>query len=128
MYPDNLLYTKEHEWIKVEGKVGTIGITLYAQEALGDIVFVELPEEGEHFDAGDVLGTIESVKAVSDIYIPISGSIREVNAALEDQPEVVNSDPYGEGWICKVSIDDESELEDLMEADDYQEFLKEVEE
>jgi glycine cleavage system H protein len=128
MYPDNLLYTKEHEWIKVEGKVGTIGITHYAQEALGDIVFIELPEEGEHFDAGDVLGTIESVKAVSDIYIPISGDIREVNTALEDRPELANSDPYGEGWICKVSIDVESELKDLMDADDYQEFLKEVEE
>ena len=128
MYPDGLLYTKEHEWIKVDGSVGTMGITDYAQEALGDIVFVELPETGEKFDAGDVIGSIESVKAVSDIFTPISGEVKEVNAALEDQPEVINSDPYKEGWICKLTIDNESELEELMDADEYQEFLKESEE
>ena len=127
MYPEGLHYTKEHEWIKVEDGEGTIGITHYAQEALGDIVFVELPDAGEKFDTGDVMGSIESVKAVSDIYTPLTGEIIEANSNLEDQPEVINNDPYGEGWICRISIDNEDELDALMDADEYQEYLKEVE-
>lgn len=127
MYPEGLYYTKEHEWVKVEENVGTIGITHYAQEALGDIVFIELPEVGEQFNAGDVMGSIESVKAVSDLYVPLTGEVKEANSALEDQPEMVNSEPYGKGWICKVSIDNESELAELMDSEDYQDFLKDVE-
>lgn len=128
MYPKNLKYTKDHEWLKVDGENATVGITHYAQEALGDIVFVELPQEDEHFDTGDVLGSIESVKAVSDIYSPVSGEVVEVNSALEEQPDLINGDPYGEGWICKITISDDSELDDLMDAEEYQEFLKEVQE
>jgi len=127
MYPDDLRYTKDHEWIRIEDNVGTVGITHYAQEALGDIVFIELPSEGDHFDAGDVMGSIESVKAVSDIYTPISGEIVETNSALEDEPETVNSDPYGAGWILKITIEKKSELEGLMDSVEYEEFLKEVE-
>lgn len=128
MYPDELRYTKDHEWIKVEGGTATVGITQYAQEALGDIVFVELPGTGESFEAGDVLGSIESVKAVSDVYTPVSGEVKAVNEALEDAPETINSDPYGAGWILKMTIENESELEELMDSAEYQEFLKEVEE
>jgi len=128
MYPHDLSYTKDHEWIKVENGVGTVGITHYAQEALGDIVFIELPPVGETVNAGDVLGSIESVKAVSDIFTPITGEIKEANSDLEGEPEVINSDPYGKGWIVRIAIENESELDDLMDSEEYQEFLKEVEE
>lgn len=128
MYPEELQYSKDHEWIKVDGEEGAVGITFYAQEALGDIVFVELPSVGDHFDSGDAVGSIESVKAVSDVYSPLGGEVTEVNESLEDSPETINSDPYGEGWIFKVKIESESELDDLMDAEEYQEFLKEIEE
>jgi glycine cleavage system H protein len=127
MYPDDLRYTKDHEWIKLEKGVGTVGITSYAQEALGDIVFIELPSVGDSVSAGDVLGSIESVKAVSDLYTPVSGEIKEVNSALENGPELINSDPYGDGWILKIAGVDKGELEELMNAEEYQDFLKEVE-
>ena len=127
MYPKDLRYTKDHEWIKMDGSEGAIGITHYAQEALGDIVFVELPEPDDSFDAGDVIGSIESVKAVSDILIPVGGTVTAANSALEDAPETINADPYGEGWICRIDVRDDGELEDLMDAAQYQEFLKEVE-
>ncbi|MFP4200702.1 MAG: glycine cleavage system protein GcvH [Clostridia bacterium] len=124
MYPKDLLYTENHEWLRVEEGVGTMGITDYAQNELGDIVFVELPEEDEEFSQGDALGVVESVKAVSDIYTPVSGTIVEGNEEVLDAPELVNSDPYGEGWLVKIRIEDESELDDLLDAEDYQATLE----
>ena len=127
MYPDNLRYSEDHEWVKVDGDHGVVGITHHAQEALGDIVFVELPEVGDEVEQGDTAGSIESVKAVSDIYSPLSGEITEVNEALEDAPEVVNSSPYEEGWILKIKIAEPAQLDGLMDSVAYQEFLKESE-
>jgi glycine cleavage system H protein len=124
MYPRDLKYTKEHEWIRVEGDEGTVGITHFAQKELGDIVFVELPEEGEEVVQGDSLAVIESVKAVSDVYSPISGTIIQVNQRLEDEPELINKDPYDEGWIVVIKIKDKDELEDLMSNEEYQELLE----
>lgn len=123
--PDDLLYTKDHEWVLVEGSSATIGITDHAQDALGDVVFVELPSPDESFSARDVFGSVESVKAVSEIYMPVSGVVATVNEALEDTPELVNSDPYGEGWMIQIRIEDSAELDDLMSAEDYQQFLEE---
>ena len=120
MYPTDRQYSKEHEWLKVEGDTATLGITDFAQTELGDIVFVELPEDGLEFQAGDVLGTVESVKAVSEIYAPVSGSIVESNALLEEQPETVNSAPHEDGWYCKIKLENEGELEALMDAEAYQ--------
>jgi len=122
--PEELQYTRSHEWVRTEGDTATIGITEYAQEELGDIVFVELPEEGATFDAGDSLGTLESVKAVSDIYTPVGGEVVEVNSGLDDSPEKINEDPYGEGWIAKLSVSDEG---DLLSASDYEQLLEEEE-
>ena len=124
MYPEDLKYTEDHEWIKVDGDIATMGITDYAQNELGDIVFVELPEEDDEFDQGDAMGVVESVKAVSDIYMPISGAIAEANEEVLDAPDLVNSDPYGEGWLIKIRIADESQLDSLMSADDYQATLE----
>lgn len=124
MYPD-CYYSKEHEWIQVKDDTATIGITHYAQEQLGDIVFVELPEVGREFLAGESLGTIESVKAVSDIYAPLSGTVAEVNTELEDKSELINEDPHGEGWIVKMSLSNKGELEGMMDKDQYQQFLSE---
>lgn len=124
-YPDDLKYSKDHEWVKVEGNVATIGVTAYAQEQLGDIVYVELPPEGEEFSKNDTFGVLESVKAVSDCYSPISGMIQEVNNLLNDNPELVNEDCYGEGWIMRLEIADEKELDGLMNSDEYAEFVKE---
>ncbi len=121
---EGLYYTEDHEWIKVENGVGTIGVTDFAQQELGDIVFVELPEIGEEFQQNDNFGVIESVKAVSDLYIPVSGDICEINENLLDQPELVNEEPYQGGWIIKINLSAEKELEDLMNAEEYQEFLK----
>ena len=122
--PEELQYTKSHEWVRTEGDTATIGITDYAQEELGDIVYVELPEEGATFDAGDSFGSIESVKAVSDLYTPVDGEVVEVNEALNDSPEKINEDPYGEGWIFKLRVSDEG---DLLSASDYEQFLEEEE-
>ena len=123
--PDDLLYTKEDEWIKVEGEEGTVGITDYAQDALSDIVYVELPDEGESFESGDTFGVVESVKAAADLYMPISGEIVGVNEDLPDAPEVVNSDPYGDRWLVKIQISDLSELDDLMDASAYSDYCDE---
>lgn len=120
---ENLYYTNEHEWVKVDGETGTMGITDYAQEELGDIVFVELPAEGESISKGDVIGTIEAVKTVSDIYSPVTGEISAVNEALEDEAELINEDPYGEGWIVKIKLNDKSELEELLSPDDYSNLI-----
>ncbi len=122
--PEDLVYSEEHEWIKVdEGKI-RYGITDFAQEELGDIVYVELPEEGEKVGKGDMVGVIESVKAVSDLYVPVSGKIVEVNADLEAEPELLNEDPYGDGWIAVVEISDESEVESLLSPKEYEEVAK----
>ena len=122
--PEELQYTKSHEWVRTEGDTATIGITDHAQDELGDVVFVELPEVGATFDAGDSFGTVESVKAVSDLYTPVGGEVVEVNETLNDQPEKINEDPYGEGWIVKLSASGEG---DLLSASDYEQFLEEEE-
>jgi glycine cleavage system H protein len=108
--PEDLQYTESHEWVRIEGETATIGITDHAQNELGDVVFVELPSEGDAFDAGESFGTVESVKAVSDLYAPVGGEVVEVNSALEDAPENINEDPYGEGWIVKLRTSDEPHL------------------
>jgi glycine cleavage system H protein len=118
--PAELKYTKDHEWIKVEGDVATIGITDFAQGELGDIVYVEVETEGETLDREEVFGTVEAVKTVSDLFMPVSGEVIEFNEALEANPEVVNNDAYGDGWMIKVKLSDASELEDLLSAEDYQ--------
>jgi len=118
-YPSDRRYTKDHEWLRVEGGLATVGITAFAQEQLGDIVYVELPAAGKTVRAGDVLGTIESVKAVSEIFAPVSGRVREANAALSDRPELANRDPHGEGWYCTLELADPGEVERLLEAAAY---------
>ncbi|MEA3285926.1 MAG: glycine cleavage system protein GcvH [Candidatus Marinimicrobia bacterium] len=117
--PANLKYTSDHEWIRVEGDIATIGVTDYAQGELGDVVFVELPDVGDEFAKGDVAATIEAVKTVADVILPVSGSIEAVNEALDDASELINQDAYGQGWIIKVKISDVSELNDYMSAEDY---------
>ena len=117
--PAELHYSSDHEWVRVEGTTVTIGITEYAQDALGDVVFVEMPDQGLAVAAGETFSEVESTKSVSDIYAPLTGSIAEVNEALESQPELLNSDPYGAGWICSIEISDPSELDGLMDADAY---------
>ncbi|MDQ3791143.1 MAG: glycine cleavage system protein GcvH [Actinomycetota bacterium] len=121
--PEELQYTRSHEWVRTEGDTATIGITDHAQDELGDVVFVELPEVGATFDAGDSFGTVESVKAVSDLYIPVGGEVTEVNEALNDQPEKINEDPYGEGWMVKLRVSDEGS--GLLSASDYEQFVEE---
>jgi len=127
MYPSDYRYTKEHEWIQVSGDSGTIGITDYAQHELGDVVFVEMPAAGAQITAGAVFGTVESVKAVSEIFAPVSGAVTEANAALKDTPETVNSDPHGAGWLIKVKLANPSEVSGLMDAAAYQAFISEKE-
>jgi glycine cleavage system H protein len=121
--PEELQYTKSHEWVRTEDDTATIGITDHAQEELGDIVYIELPEQGATFEAGDSFGTVESVKAVSDLYTPVGGEVVEVNEALGDSPEKINEDPYGEGWILKVRVSDEGA--GLLSASEYEQFLEE---
>jgi glycine cleavage system H protein len=120
--PDDLQYTKSHEWVRIEDGTATIGITDHAQDELGDIVFVELPDEGATFDAGESFGTVESVKAVSDLYTPVGGEVVEVNSTLEDAPEKINDDPYGEGWIVKLRTTDEA---DLLSPVEYEKVVEE---
>jgi glycine cleavage system H protein len=117
--PTELKYTKDHEWLKIENESGIIGITDYAQESLGDITFVELPSPGDNLAKGDTLGVVESVKAASDLYMPVSGEILEVNADLENSPELLNKDPYESGWLLKIKIQDQAETESLLSAADY---------
>jgi glycine cleavage system H protein len=120
--PEDLQYTRSHEWVRMEGDTATIGITDHAQDELGDVVFVELPDEGANFDAGESFGTVESVKAVSDLYTPVGGEVVEVNSALEDAPENINEDPYGEGWIVKLRTTDEP---DLLSSEEYETVVEE---
>ena len=122
--PNDVLYSEDHEWARSEGKIIRVGISDYAQDRLGDITFVELPAAGDTFDAGDEFGTLESTKAVSEMLIPVSGKIIEVNTALEESPELLNHDPYSEGWIIAVKPSDPKELESLMTRDAYVEMLK----
>mgnify|MGYP005834769455 CR=1 FL=1 len=122
-YPDTYRYTKEHEWVCVEGDTGTIGITFYAQKELGDIVYVDLPKPGLKLSAGDTLGSVESVKAVSDIYSPVGGEVVEVNAALADAPELLNSDPHGDAWLVRVRLDDPGAIDALLSAEEYQAYI-----
>jgi glycine cleavage system H protein len=121
---DGLLYTKEDEWLKVEGDEGVVGITDYAQDALSDLVYLELPGVGESFNQGEVFGVIESVKAAADLYMPISGEVTAVNEGLPDTPELMNSDPYGEGWLVRLTIGDSSELDGLMDAEAYRAYCE----
>lgn len=121
--PENLKYTKDHEWLKVEDNLATIGITEFAQGELGDIVFVEVDTEGESLDMEEVFGTIEAVKTVSDLFMPITGEVTEFNETLEDEPELINSSPYDKGWIVKVEMSDLSELDNLLSADEYKNLI-----
>ncbi|PNZ67672.1 glycine cleavage system protein GcvH [Staphylococcus croceilyticus] len=123
--PSELKYSKEHEWVKVEGNTVTIGITEYAQGELGDIVFVELPDVDDEINEGDTFGSVESVKTVSELYAPVSGKIVEINEELEDSPEFVNESPYEKAWMVKVELSDESQLDDLLSADQYSEMIGE---
>ncbi|HLV34847.1 MAG TPA: glycine cleavage system protein GcvH [Spirillospora sp.] len=122
--PPELKYTKTDEWLRIEGDTGIIGITDYAQDQLNDVVFLELPEVGAQFDQGVVFGVIESVKAASDLHLPVSGEITEVNSSAEDEPEIVNTDPYGAGWLVKIKLSDPSEAEGLMDAEAYEKYCE----
>ena len=121
--PENLLYSKDHEWMRVEGDTGTIGISDYAQKSLGDVVYVELPKVGETFSAHEVFGSVESVKAVSELYVPVSGEVVSVNETLQDEPEKVNTDPYGDAWLIKIRINKKSEVDGLLSAAEYEDYL-----
>ncbi|MBD3373836.1 glycine cleavage system protein GcvH [candidate division KSB1 bacterium] len=121
--PAELYYTEEHEWVRVEDDVATIGITDYAQGELGDVVYVELPSSDDTIEQMEVFGTIEAVKAVSDLYAPVSGTVMDVNSALEDSPELINKDPYGDGWMIKVKLSDTSELDKLLDSETYKEQI-----
>jgi glycine cleavage system H protein len=122
MYPENYLYTKEHEWVRREGDAGVIGITFHAQKELGDIVYVDLPKPGTTLEKGKSFGSVESVKAVSDVYAPVSGEVTETNPALADAPEKLNEDPHGEAWLVKIKLSAPEELKDLLSAEDYQKY------
>jgi glycine cleavage system H protein len=122
-FPDNLKYTKDHEWVRLEGNVATIGITEFAQHELGDIVFVDISSQGSKLAENEVFGTVEAVKTVSDLYLPVAGTVLEVNAGLESTPESVNSDPYGEGWMIKMTVDNAADVEALMDAAAYSDLV-----
>ena len=122
-FPENLRYTKDHEWVKVEGNIATIGVTDFAQQELGDIVYVEIETKGKSLAAEAVFGTVEAVKTVSDLFLPVSGKIDEVNPALEAKPELVNTDPYGEGWMIKMTVDNPDDVEKLMDAAAYEKLV-----
>jgi glycine cleavage system H protein len=124
MYPEEFLYTKEHEWIRVDEEIGTIGISDHAQKELGDIVYVELPKPGERVAANESFGTVESVKAVSALYSPVSGDVTGVNTKLQNNPEILNSDPHGEAWLVQVRLSDRSEIEKLMSAEEYEAYIQ----
>ena len=122
--PEDLQYSKDHEWIRVEGDTGTIGITDHAQHSLGDVVYVELPKIGESFSAHEPFGSVESVKAVSELFTPVSGEITEINEVLQDEPEKVNSEPYGSGWMIRLRINNKSDLDSLLSAAEYEDYLR----
>jgi glycine cleavage system H protein len=122
--PEGLFYSKDHEWLRVEGETGTVGITDHAQGSLGDVVYVELPKAGETFSAHDTFGSVESVKAVSELFLPVGGEVTEVNGSLNDEPEKVNSDPYGEGWMIRVRLSSRGEVDSLLSAAEYEDYIK----
>jgi len=124
MSPDDRVYTKEHEWLKVDGDVGTVGITNHAQDALGDVVYVELPKVGDKLTGGQTFGTVESVKAVSELFTPVSGEVTEINSGLGDAPETINKDPYGAGWMIRIRLSNKSETSKLMSAQQYDDYTK----
>lgn len=124
-YPDDRLYSKSHEWIRLEGTEATIGITDHAQKELGEIVFVDMPESGEVFDAGEEFGTIESVKAVSELFLPLAGEVIETNKMLADEPGAVNEDPHGDGWLLKIKVSSDGDTTGLLSAADYEKFVEE---
>ena len=123
-YPDDLNYTKDHEWIRVEGETGTVGITYFAQEQLGDVVHVQLPRIGEKFEAHDTFGEVESVKTFSELYVPVSGEVTGINEKLVDAPELVNSSPYGDGWMIKIKLADSGEIDSLLSASEYEDYVE----
>lgn len=123
-YPENLQYTKDHEWIRLSGDEAYVGISDFAQESLGDVVFVELPKVGEKFDAGEPFGSVESVKSVNELFTPVTGEVLEINERLTDAPELVNSDPYGDGWMIKVKVLAASDADSLLSASEYEDFVK----
>ena len=122
--PENLHYSKDHEWVRTEGDIAVIGITDYAQNSLGDVVYVELPKSGEDFSANESFGSVESVKAVSEMFTPVSGEVVEVNESLNDEPEKVNGDPYGEGWMVRIKMSNPGEVDSLLTAAEYEDFTK----
>ncbi len=122
--PENLKYTQDHEWVRVEGDVAVVGVTDFAQGELGDVVFVEIETEGENLDKGETFGTVEAVKTVSDLFMPVGGEVIEVNEGLADEPEVVNKDPYGEGWMIKIKMADAGELEELLSPEAYKDMIE----
>lgn len=122
--PADLKYTQDHEWVRVDGDIAVVGVTDFAQGELGDVVFVEIETEGEELDKGETFGTVEAVKTVSDLFMPLGGEVAEFNEALADEPELVNKDPYGEGWMIKIKIGDMAEVEDLLSAEDYQKMVE----
>ena len=125
MYPEEFLYSKDHEWISVQDSVGTIGITDYAQHELGDVVYVDLPEVGDTFESGEPFGSVESVKAVSEIFCPIGGEVIEVNSKLEESPELINESPHQKAWMIKIRLNSPEELKELLSAEEYEEYLQE---
>ena len=122
--PEGLYYSKDHEWLKVEGDTGTVGITDHAQSSLGDVVYVELPKAGDAFAAHDTFGSVESVKAVSELFLPVAGEITEVNESLQDEPEKVNTDPYSDGWMVRVRLSNPGEVDGLLNAAEYEDYIK----
>ncbi|NCO66401.1 MAG: glycine cleavage system protein H [Candidatus Aquicultor secundus] len=126
MTPEDLLYYKEHEWAKTDDNTAVIGISDYAQDALGDIVYVDLPSVGDKLSAGAVVGEVESVKSTSELHTPLSGTVTEINQKVSDTPEIINNDPYGEGWLFKIEMDNRDELNDLMNAKQYEDYIKEL--
>jgi glycine cleavage system H protein len=122
-FPENLKYSSDHEWVRAEGSEAYVGITDFAQEELGDIVYLDVPTEGESLEQGEVFGSVEAVKTVSDLMMPVSGEVLEINPELDDAPELVNKEPYGKGWIIKVSLENPEEVDSLMSAADYKEFI-----
>lgn len=127
MYPDNLYYSKDHEWLRLEGEEAVVGITDFAQKQLGDIIYVDLPQPGKVLEAHQSLGSVESVKSVSDVYSPVSGEVVAVNSELSQTPDLINKDPHGQGWIVRLKIKDKSELNNLMKAADYEKYLEGLE-
>ena len=125
--PEGLYYSKDHEWLRVEGETGTVGITDHAQNSLGDVVYVELPKTGESFAAHDTFGSVESVKAVSELFLPVAGEVTEVNESLTDEPEKVNNDPYGEGWMLRVRLSNRGEVDSLLSAAEYEDYIGSLE-